>query len=302
MPLPPQSLSDILWLPGKFMWVFGKFQLGLGRTDGGLGYRWSPVFALAMAWGFWVLWRKQRDAALFLFLPILLVVGLSAVEIYPFTARLIVFLIPGMLIAVAAGASHVLTNWPERLQVTTPVALAVLGGAPVYAAATALPPSFIQHMKPVLEHVSRDRQPGDKTYVFYGAAHSFRYYAPRFGLSGAGVLLGRCARDEPREYLRQLDEARGEKRLWLIFTHVNRPGELEVMLGYLDRIGRRLDAVVVPGSTGQLNESASTYLYDLSDPSRLATTSAAEFEPAPPRATGPGRVWGCHGVVDQPRY
>ena len=65
MPMPPGSVAEFFWVPWKLTWVFGKFELGLGRTDGGLSYRWSPVFAVVMAWGFWALWQKHRDAALF---------------------------------------------------------------------------------------------------------------------------------------------------------------------------------------------------------------------------------------------
>jgi hypothetical protein len=255
------------------------------------------VFALVMAWGFWTLWRKQRDAALFLLLPVLVVVCLSAASVYPFTARLIAFLIPGLLIATAVGASHLLTHWPRPWQSMIPVALAVLGGAPIYAAATALPPLVMQHVKPVFEHVSRQRDPNDRIYVFYGASLAFRHYAPQFALSSSDVTFGRCALGEPRAYLRELDAARGAKRVWLVATHVHRPAELELVLGYLDQIGRRQDAVIVPGSTGQAIEGAYGYLYDLSDRNRLASTTAETFAPALAPIVGPWRRWGCYGIT-----
>ena len=40
------------------------------------------------------LWQKQRDFALYLLLPVVAAVGLSAASLYPFTARLLAFLIP----------------------------------------------------------------------------------------------------------------------------------------------------------------------------------------------------------------
>ena len=125
MPLLPNSLSDVGWLPKKLTWVFGAFAPGLGHTNGGLNYRWSPVFAVMMLYGYWMLWRKQRDAALFLLLPVVVAVGLSAASLYPFTARLLAFLIPFLLLATAAGASHFLTNLPRRPHFLGPAALAV---------------------------------------------------------------------------------------------------------------------------------------------------------------------------------
>ena len=302
MPMPPRSLSDLAWLPSKLTWVFGAFEQGLGRTNGGLNYRWSPLFAVVMVWGFWTLWRKRRDVALFLLLPVLICVGLSAASLYPFTARVIAFLIPSLLLATAAGTSQLLTSWPDRLQFLIPVVMAVLGGAPIYAAATALPPSWLQHLRPVLQHVNERRVPGDKIFVFYGAGPAFGYYAPRLGIPAAGVLSGRCRLADPRGYLRELDRLRGSSRVWLVATHVQRMGELELITGYLDRIGHRLDAVVVPGTRSDPIEDAYGYLYDLSDRNRLASTSAQAYGPVLAPVTGPWRFWGCYGVIDQPRY
>jgi hypothetical protein len=299
MPMPPRQLSDLTWLPGKLTWVFGAFELGLGRTHGGLHYRWSPVFALVMAWGCWALWRKQRDAALFLLVPVVVAIVLSAVSLYPFTARLIAFLVPSLLIATAAGAQDLLTRWPERLQFLTPVALAILGGAPIYAIATALPPSRVQHITPVFQHITERREATDKIYVFYGAVPAFRYYAPRFGIPFAQAQFGRCWLGEPRQYLRELDRLRGARRAWILATHTQRPGELELLTGYLDRIGRRLDEMTVPGSSGNPLEGAFGYLYDLSDPARLAATSAEAYEPVLPPITTAWGYWGCYGIINQ---
>ena len=302
MPMPPHSISDLLWLPRKLLWVFGQFELGLGRTDGGLSYRWSPVFALVMAWGFWALWRKQRDAALFLVLPVVLCAGLSAAAVYPFTARVIAFLIPSFIVATAAGTAHILRNLPDKLQFLSPVVMAVLGGAPVYASATALPPSWLQHVRPVIQHVHERLVPGDTIFVFYSAGPAFGYYAPRLGIPAESVISGRCRLADPRGYLRELDRLRGSKRVWVIATHLIRTGELDMVTGYLDRIGHRLDVVIVPGSRSGQIEGAYGYLYDLSDPSRLASTTAETFGPVLTPVTNQWRFWGCYGVIDQPRY
>jgi hypothetical protein len=300
MPMPPRSLADLAWLPGKLIWMFGAFALGIGRTDGGMNYRWSPIFAAVMLYGVWGLWHRQKDAALFLVLPFLVVLAASAASIYPFTARLAAFLIPGLLVVTAAGAGYLLNRWPRRLQWLSPAALAILGGAPIYAAATALPPSWVQHVRPVIEHVADRRSPSDKIYVFYGAGPAVGYYAPRFGLQREVIVFGKCNLRDPREYLRELDEVRGAPRVWIIATHTQREEELELILRYLDHIGRRADALVVAGSADRAIENASGYLYDLSDRQRLGSASASTYPvvlgpPLPAQAT-----WGCHGIVSGP--
>ena len=42
------------------------------------------------------------------------------------------------------------------------------------------------------------------------------------------------------------------------------------------------------------------FLYDLSDGSRLTSTSAETYGPVIPAVTGPWRFWGCYGIVDNP--
>ena len=241
--------------------------------------------------GVWALWRRQRDAALILLLPVVVVVAVSAASIYPFTARLVAFLIPSLLIVTAAGASHLLTHWPERLRFLSPAALAILGGAPIYAAASALPPSWVQHIRPVIEHVSQRRTATDKIYVFYGAGPAVGYYAHRFGLRREDLVLGRCNLGAPRDYLRELETFRGSTRVWIVATHVQRDEELDLILAYLDRIGRRLEVVNVPGSSGRTIEGASSYLYDLSDPQRLALRHGEDLPGrSPTAATDDGDV------------
>ena len=137
---------------------------------------------------------------------------------YPFTARLFVFLLPGLLLATAAGAHYLVSKPSRRLSFLVPVGLAVLGGAPIYAAATNLPPFWLQHVRPIIEQVYAERVPGDGVYVYYGGGQAFRYYAKHFRLSMDNVVIGRCYGANPRDYLRELDHFRGNTRLWVIVT------------------------------------------------------------------------------------
>ena len=143
--------------------------------------------------GFWSLWRRSRDVALFLGLPIVIVAALSAAQVYPFTARLFVFLQPSLLLAVAAGAEYVLTIWPVRLQALSPVALAILGGAPIFAAASALPPFWTQHLRPIAEPSSRRASRLTGFNVYFGAGQAFHYYAGALRHSHHRRRDGRCA-------------------------------------------------------------------------------------------------------------
>ena len=295
MPMPPQSATDVAWLFRKLLWSFGTFGSGMGQMHGGLGYRWSFVFLLVMVVGVWALWRTRRDVALFLTLPIVMTVIASAVKMYPFTARLLAFLLPGLLLATAAGAEYLFARIPRRLSVLAPAGLAILGGAPIYAAATNLPPFWLQHVRPVIEQVYAERQPGDGLYVYYGGGQAFHYYAKRLDLSIEDVAMGKCHRD-PRQYLRELDRFRG-RRLWVIVTSAWYDGvEAALMLRYLDTIGRRMETIAVPGSREYVVEGANGYLYDLTDASRQGSAASDTFPIDPERVIDPTRPFRCYGI------
>jgi hypothetical protein len=297
MPIPPHTLRDLLWLPEQFVWVFGSFGTGLGHLQGGLKYRWSYVFAGVMLYGVWSLWRSRRGVALLLVMPVLVTLGASAVRAYPFTARLAAFLIPSLLLLVAAGTGQLILNLSNRMKVGVPVALAILGGSPLYAIATALPPSRIQHLRPALVHLAQQHRDGDVVYVHPGAALSYRYYAGRLELPRDGVIYGKCAIPEARDYLRQLDGLRGTRRAWIVITHAQQRGEREFILGYLNQIGRQLNVVDIQSATNHPTERASVHLYDLS--AAPPNTAAATF-PIPKTMENPPPAlvkWGCYGIT-----
>jgi hypothetical protein len=296
MPFPPTTVADAGWLLNKLVWAFGTFAPGMSRTSGGLNYRWSAVFTITMFAGLWAFWKSERnrDVALFVGLPVVVVAVLSAAKLYPFTARLFTFLLPGLLLSTAAGADQILTRWPSRVQFLTPAFLAVIGGSPVYAIATALPPFWLQHLRPVVAHLFARREPEDAVYVFFGAGQAFHYYAQRYRLTMDNAVVGSCSVEKPRQYLHQIDQFRGKPRVWILLTHDRGEGKAAI-IGYLDHIGRRLDAVEVPGSSGRAVEAASGYLYDLSDSKRLTTAAASTFA-IDGETIGPPPEWACYGV------
>ena len=297
MPVPPRTLNEAFWIWNQLTHLFGTFASWLRRTSGGLGYPWSPVFVLVAVAGILGLWRRRRDTALILLGPVLAAMIGAALHVYPFTGRALSFLLPVFLLATAAGAHHVLTNWPGRLQFASPALLVLLAGYPAYAAVAALPPEMVEHLRPVMAAVSERRQRSDDTYVYYAAGQAFMYYAPRFGLTGQNVVMGRCSMTDARVYLRDLDRFRGQPRVWIIATHARLGGvEVRTMTDYLDAIGRRLDMVEVRATANFPSTAAWAYLYDLSDAGRLRAWSSDTY-PVPVLSADEGLArWGCYGT------
>jgi hypothetical protein len=138
------------------------------------------------------------------------------------------------------------------------------------------------------------REGGDAVYVFFGAGQAFHYYAQRYGLTMDNTVIGRCSIERPDQYLHQLDQFRGKPRVWILLTHDRGEGK-PVIIDYLDRIGRRLEAVEVPGSSGRAVEAASGYLYDLSDPKKLTAAASSTIAIAG-QTIGLSPRWECYGV------
>ncbi len=297
MPWPPRTAADALWTWEHFTWVFGKFITGLRRTNGGLGYPWSEVFVLLAAAGVLAFWRRQRDTALMLLGPVLVLLLAAALHVYPFTGRVVSFLLPVLLLATAAGTAHLLKHWPERLQFVSPALLALAVGSPLYATLVALPPERVEHLRPILAVVAERRQPGDDVYVYYGAGQAFMYYAPRFGFTRTDFVLGRCSVADLRVYLQDLDRFRGRTRVWIVATHARIGAvELQTMIGYLDSIGRRLEYFEEHATLDVPSIAAYAYLYDLSDRTRLGASSA-DLYPVPTLLGDEGLAqWGCYGT------
>lgn len=297
LPFPPQTVGDLFWVWERLSWVFGMFTTGLRRTNGGLGYPWSQVFVLLVVAGFVALWRRgRREHALIFLLPVLLTLSASALHVYPFTGRVLVFLLPIFLLTTAAGAAFALDRLGSRVQLLAPLMLAIFAGSPIYATVTALPPERIEHLRPIVAKIAAERQPGDGIYVFYGAAHAFRYYTSRFDMGSSGTVYGACSTTDLRVYLRDVDRFRGQRRVWVVATHVPRQGiELRTITEYLDAIARRVDSTEVRSTPDWIAFNAYGFLYDLSDPVRLRAASADTFSVRQESLDERVIKWGCVG-------
>ena len=285
MPLPPRELWDLGWPIARLTTVYG---------GGGLRYPAPGLFLALATLGAWALWRRDRHSAWILLMPIVAAFGAAALHVYPFEPRVVLFLFPAFLILTAAGPEALgRLAGPQGWRVATLVGVACATLA-VLGLLRNPPPYAPEPLKPVLQAMRQAWQPGDRAYVYYGGEKAFLYYARRFGFAAGDYVLGLCAREDPRLYLRELDTFRGQPRVWLVVTHAV-PEETAAIRSYLDRIGTRrtvFEAGNAPGT--RRSDRARVDLYDLSDTGRLATVTAEAF-PMPPRAGGGlAAAWSCH--------
>ena len=285
LPWPPRALRDLGWPVARLTTVYG---------GGGLRYPAPGLFLALAALGAWALWRRDRGSAWIVLMPILATFGAAAIHAFPFEPRVVLFLFPAFLVLTAAGPEAIgrlAGRHGRRGAILVAVACAALA---VLGLLRNPPPYAPEPLEPVLRAMRQAWQPGDRAYVYYGAEKAFLYYARRFGVASGDYVLGRCAREDPRVYLRELDAFRGGPRVWLVVTHAV-PAETTAIRSYLDRIGTRrasFEAGNAPGT--RRSDRARVDLYDLSDPARLATVTAEAFPMPPPAGGGQAAAWSCH--------
>lgn len=250
MPMPPVTIDAMRWFRTTFLTV--------ASNPGGFRPAWLAVVAVVA--GSVYLLVVKRDRALVLVAPLVLCLLASGLRVYPFSNRLLLFVVPiGILLAF--GAVEALLERIPRFGAIPAAALAIaLVAFPALGAARALrTPRTHEELRPVLEYVRDRRQPGDAVYLYYAAQFPMRYYAPRIGFGPDDYTQGKIARKSPDRYLRDVDAFRGTSRFWIVFSHATEKrgvDERRYILDYLDTIGTRLDERIEP--------DAAAFLYDLS--------------------------------------
>ncbi|HYC00936.1 MAG TPA: hypothetical protein VEC57_17515 [Candidatus Limnocylindrales bacterium] len=207
--------------------------------------------------------RRSPPIAMLFTAPLLAAVVASAAGKYPFSGRLLLFAVPCLYLAVAAGVralasaaarAHRAAGVAVAASLTVVVLYSPVGGA----LRSALQPRAPEDLRPALEHLLRRLESSDRVYVYYGAKPAFRFYAHALPLPKDGVALGRAHRGDPAAYAGELDAAAPQGRLWLVFAHecpTCAVPERSVLIRHLEARGRRLDAYETNG--------AGVYLYEI---------------------------------------
>ncbi len=274
--VPPDSLAQAL----RSLWPLHRLTALLAPgSQSSLGYPLAQLYLLLALLGAGLLFRRRWPMALLVFSPLLAAVAAAVAQLYPFSDRLILFLLPGFFLAVAAAIDWLRIQVARRaphaglaaaLLLMTPAVLPVLRQPPPYR---------IDDIEAALSHLQHQRLRGDSIYVYYDAVPAMSFYAPRFGIGDRDYIAGACHGADTRAYLREIDRLRGRQRVWLLlFIAHTGPRLREDILRYMDTIGRRLDSFVAPSRTvSGLPSPAELYLYELGDRQRLGASSASSF-------------------------
>jgi hypothetical protein len=259
VPTPLVSLMTIEWFISTFFGIFSN-PVGLGL---------SGIAALSFLVGCISVFSNRADKFFIFTSPIVLTFIAAGLRKYPFSGRLLLFIVPVLLLFIAEGAEQIWSRTRDGAPYIGACLIGLLFLDPllfstyhlIKPSAADLPPGVAhirEEIKPVLHYVEDHRSEGDTLYVYLGAQPAFRYYAPRFSLTQMNLVLG--ASGDWENYEKDLDQLRAYKRVWLLFSHMNTStgiDEEKYFLYLLNKRGTKLDYFKSVG--------ASVYLYDLDE-------------------------------------
>ena len=256
----PNHLLDIIW----YFDAFGKFFYKP------LGFEYYKIlgFAInldAIAIALFILgcfsyFHKNKIIFCTLLFPLLTTFAGSALQLYPFRSRVVLFLVPFFIIAIAEGINwiftrklhHIITIFLACL-ITITIAYPV-----VESSMTHVKPRQKEEIKDVINYIQEREEPQDILYIYQRGIYQFLYYAEKYGYQPEDYILGvedldiydgsKFSEAELQRYKNDLDKLRGNPRVWLLFSHVTRNTEYLPIKKYLDTIGTKIDTFTTTGA------------------------------------------------------
>jgi 4-amino-4-deoxy-L-arabinose transferase-like glycosyltransferase len=183
-----------------------------------LGFAFLPgLFVFLFLVGLWLLFVKKVHLMLALTLiPGAITILAAWLRYYPYHGgRQDIFLTPMIYLVAAQGMDYLLEI--DRRRIIPGLITIVLLWTGVNAVLIYQKFPGIEDLRPIASTITKQAQPGDRVYIYFGARDAANYYLKGLDLPR---VEGIYSRDEPQGYLPQIDEIMAEPgRLWLVFSH-----------------------------------------------------------------------------------
>jgi len=257
------SIFDLL---GNIFHRISSPETSLSDVSGFLlfGLTWVVFYLLAIFMFFLgcrTLLQRSKEKFFFLLFPACFLFIASGLFKLPLRHRLLLFLIPSIILCIVTGIAQVREKTKNKSFLLMLALVGIFFIYPVLSISYTVikpknPLEIPQHIKPIIQYLKEHKQEGDIIYVYYAAGNLFEYYSEQFGGFEDDVsITGVNSRNNWDNYMKDLDQLRENKRVWVLFSHFFGYEEY-FFLSYLDSIGTRLDAFV--------GNNTAVYLYDFS--------------------------------------
>jgi hypothetical protein len=249
LPLNPLSRSFYLFLFAKSQMIF-YFLFGYGN----LGKIFFPLLFLTGIFNLYS--RKAFGSIMLITLPIMVHLALSGLKMYPFDKRLILYLYPIFIIAIAFGFDLCRVKLagivkPKVLAKLAPVVVVI----PIYFCSFVYFNSFPMvhtEIKQSINFIKSRLENNQRVYVYYDLVPAFTYYnQTRFMNLKNPVTYGFYDPDR-NNYINQLKLLKGKN--WLLLSYEGTDAEKSI-IATLDKLKyKKIESYTFGG--------ASAYLYD----------------------------------------
>lgn len=273
---------------GDVRYLAGVGHLSVGGVD--LGHSVAVAAIVLIVVGFVGMLRTRTSECLAVALP--LVVGAFAVLIgrYPIYPRTLLFMIPGLIIFLAAGIWMAVDIFSGAKRIAAlAVAAVVVGFVTVPGVTAVLIPSEREAMRGVMGRIAPQWRDGEVLYLYYAAQYSFRYYlecrcfasgrvaaraasfwrtaptngadqwAPALQSRSRSIVIGRRLGAAPVAQLADLSHLPLGRPVWIVLADMS-SSDRSRFRRCLDAAGR-LESTVVDGTRSQ--DAARAFRYVL---------------------------------------
>ena len=211
-PFPPRSLADLRWYGGKAVYLL---EPAFGR-----GTRHLTLIVFLTGCG--LLGKRHRLVVGFVLAMLVAVLAASAARKYPFTGRLLLFLLPILILPIAVCFQELCCRVGWRRLMVGLTLLGLLLWQPIQLAATRIAnDSRAGDTKraniALYQAMIAGYRPGDQFVISPEANWGFRNYSLRYGFQPSGTIFLSKSVDLHDEWVKQL-AGHGHSRRWLVFA------------------------------------------------------------------------------------
>ncbi len=245
-------------------WILDRL-VGLFYNPGGMSTDIFPVVIMLLTFaGMLSLFIREKRWIWMFALSLVFTLAASSLHKYPFGGRMGMFAVPGLLICAGEGLELLRRLFCSRPWLGWVVGLALTGvltyASFSFALEMVVRPKMTENIAPTMSFLKTNYRAGDVIYLYYNSLPAFRYYAPKYGLAGAVLLNGVDSHTNRPGYQAEVDQLRGNKRVWFLFSHLTDYEYLDdrdFILNYAGQFGSKKREFNDPGTAVNL------YLYDL---------------------------------------
>ncbi len=225
------------------------------------------LLLVVMLAGWIILLRQTRYSGIAIGGVFLLALFASFLELYPSLERMVLFLLPVGLLLIGKALEAV-TQRLRGYPLASVLVLFALGGCLLYGPVTRTEElytssRYFENIRPTMDYLKWAWREGDQLHLTYGAVAAFEYYAPMYRLDVGSYIPGR--REDygnPDAMLERLTPLQGNRRVWVLMSHVYEKGnfnEREFLLDHFSQVGKQ------EGGFHESGTSVFLYLFDLGE-------------------------------------